>query len=78
MKLKMTKTQEGAEDGCRQTDRGFECVDAVSAGEAHRREDGDALLGGRVGIKRGGPHDAVTGGRAGIHHGGQSERFGKV
>lgn len=78
MKRKLTQTPEGEEDGCRQTDRGFQCVDAVSAGEAHRREDGDALLGGRVGIKRGGPHDAVAGGGARIHHGGQVERFGKV
>ncbi len=58
-------------------DRGFKCLDAVSAGEAHRSEDGDALLGGRV-AQRGGTHGAFTGGGTGIHHGGQSERLCKV
>lgn len=71
-------TQGADETSRRTTDRGFECLDAVSAGEAHRSQDGDALLGGRVGAERGGPHGAVTGGGPKIHRGGQSERFSKV
>jgi len=52
-------------------------MDAVIAGEAHRREDGDALFRGRV-IQLSGTHRAVTGGGTWIHHGGQSEWFCKV
>lgn len=61
-----------------ETDRGSECLDGVSAGEAHRGEDGNALLGGRVGQRGGGTHGAVSGGGTRIHHGGQRERFCKV
>lgn len=65
------------EESGQKTDRGFQCLYAVSAGEAHWSEDGDALLWGRV-AKRGCNHSAVTGGGPRIHHGGQSERFCKV
>lgn len=65
------------EEGGLRTDRGFQRLDTVSAGEAHWSQDGDALLGGQV-AKRGSTHGGVTGGRPRIHHGGQSERFCKV
>lgn len=61
----------------RWTDRGFKCVDAVRAGEAHGGEDGDALLWRRV-VQGGRTHGAVAGGGAGVQHGGQSEGLSKV
>lgn len=61
-----------------QTDRGFQCPDAVRAREAHRSEDGDAFLRRQVVADGGGTQGAVAGGRPSVHHGGQDEWLRKV
>lgn len=61
----------------RATDRGFEGLDRVVAGEAHGREDGDALL--RRLIVQGGGCKAQAGhGGACLHEGRQGQGLSKV